>query len=368
MLDKEIQIVSFNNPFPPNFGGAIDIFYKVKALSEQGVKIYLHIYHYERRDISGLKDYCEEIFLYKKDNSLIKHLSLLPFSVSSRFSSDLIENLKKKNAPIIFESIRTTNILRRESFKQTTAVRCHNIEHDYSWGLCRSEKNLFKKLAFLVDGYKLKHYERILNKVDCLLSISGFESDYFNKNFKNETFYLPVFQENERVLSEKGFGKYALYHGDLAVSDNIKSALFLIDVFKDLEEPLIIASSTEVPKVLNEIKRYDNISFEFVFKEEQLKTLIREAHINALYSFQRSGTKLKVFNALFNGRHCILNTNMVDDPDVLEVSCVVENKVEFQKAVKHLFGKKFIITNERRELLKKYSPVVNAKKLIDIML
>lgn len=368
MVDKEIQIVAFNNPFPPNFGGAIDLFYKIRSLSELGVAIHLHIFYDKRSNISGLKLLCKTITLYKRKRWLIKHLSTLPFCVTTRFSKALIGNLNKSEAPIIFESLRTLGVLKRHKFKQKIAVRIHNIEHEYSWGLFKSERNWFKKLAFLLEGYKLKHFEFILDKADVLFTISNYEYEYCNKNFKADCYYLPVFQENSKLECLNGFGKYALYHGDLSVSDNVRCAFFMIEVFRDLNEPLIIASSTKQQKLLNEIKKYENISFELISDENNLNDLIKNAHINTLYSFQRSGTKLKVFNALFKGRHCILNKNVVDDIEVLKICEVIADKIQYQNAVRRLFKEEFFITQERSNALKKYDPDINAKQIIQVML
>ena len=367
MGNKEIQIVAFDNPYPPDFGGAIDVFYKIKALNELGVKIYLHIYYDVRSDVSGLEPLCETITLYKRNASIINHFSLFPYCVNTRISKVLIENLNKIKAPILFESMRTTGILKKHVFKQKTAVRCHNIEHDYSWGLFKSEGNWLKKTAFFLEGYKLKYYESILNYVDFLFTLSNHEQAYFSKNFKSTSVYLPVFHGDKDLEGEKGFGTYALYHGDLTISDNIKSAFFIIDVFKDLSNSLIIASSTLSKKLINEINKHDNISFQLISDENHLCNLIKKAHINTLYSFQRSGTKLKVFKALYMGRHCILNKNMIDDSDVLKVCEVAENKREYQNAVKRLFNKNFTTTNNRFDALKKYDSKFNAEQLIKIL-
>ncbi len=367
MVSKEIQIVAFNNPYPPDFGGAIDIYYKVKALSALGVKVYLHIYYDDRKDISVLDALCEKIYLYKKNTSYFKHFSLIPYAINSRFSKTIINNLEAIDAPIIFESIRTTSVLLNYKFKQKVAVRCHNIEHEYSWGLFKSEQKWFKKIAFLLEGFKLKRFESVLNNADVLFPISFHEYSYFFEKFKPKTIYLPVFQKDNVISSQPGKGKYALYHGDLSISDNIRSALFIISIFKDLKCPLIIASSIKAAKVINEMKRYNNISFHFITDEYQLKTLISEAHINTLYSFQRSGTKLKVFNALFNGRHCVLNKNMIDDLDVLKICNVAENKLEYKKSVEELFRIEFEVTQERLNVLHKYNSKQNAEIIIKEM-
>ncbi|NNC51086.1 MAG: hypothetical protein HKO01_11165 [Flaviramulus sp.] len=367
MHKNEIQIVTFDNPYPPDFGGAIDVFYKIKALSDLGVKIYLHIYFDDRHDISGLKPLCETINLYKREKSFTQHLSWLPYGVITRDSKNLIKNLNKSEAPILFESLRTTGILRKHAFKQKIAVRCHNLEHDYSWGLFKSEANWFKKIAFFVEGFKYKKYEAILKKAHVLFSLSYYENYYNNNNFKDKSIFIPVFQGNDKIESINGFGKYALYHGDLSISDNIKSALFVINVFKDLNFPLKIASSTEVKKIVDEIDKHKNMSFELITDYNQLTLLINEAHINTLYSYQKSGTKLKVINALFKGRFCVLNKNMIDDPDVLEICKVSEGKIEYKKVIENLLDTKFEVTQKRIIALQKYNSKKNAEKIIKEM-
>ncbi|MCB0448329.1 MAG: hypothetical protein KDD03_12640, partial [Gelidibacter sp.] len=183
MNNNEIQIVAFNNPYPPDFGGAIDVYYKIKALKEIGVKIHLHIYYDDRNDVSGLTHLCESIYLYKKDAKITKHFSLLPYAVSSRISNELVDNLNKSEAPILFESVRTTGVLLHNQFNQKTAVRCHNIESDYSFGLFKSERNWIKKVAFLIEGCKFQYYESVLEKVDFLFTLSFHEQSYYKKKF-----------------------------------------------------------------------------------------------------------------------------------------------------------------------------------------
>lgn len=366
MAKKEIQIVAFNNPYPPDFGGAIDVYFKIKALAALGVKIDLHIYHNKRDDISGLKPYCQNIKLYKQNTQITKHLSMLPYSVSSRNSKALYENLKQKNAPILFESLRTCAIL-NHPFKQKVAIRCHNIEHYYCWGLFKSEKNLIKKLAFFLESLKFKNFESILKKADFLLPISHYEYSYYSRNFSTASYYLPVFQGGKRKVSQSGFGKYALYHGDLSTADNVKSAFFLVDVFKDLNYPLIIASSFLPKKLYKRVKNYKNITFDLILNESQLEKLIQNAQINTLYSFQKSGTKLKVFNALFNGRHCIVNKNIVDDPEIISICEVAENKKDYKIKVENLFQKEFLDDKTRDAVLKKYDSKLNAQKLVKLL-
>ena len=67
--DKHLHIVSFNVPYPPDYGGIMDVFYKLKALHAEGVKVKLHCFEYGRGPSSELNYYAEEVFYYPRKNS-----------------------------------------------------------------------------------------------------------------------------------------------------------------------------------------------------------------------------------------------------------------------------------------------------------
>ena len=368
MSCKSIQIIAFNNPYPANFGGAIDMFYKIKALHKLGIKVILHIFYDVRGDVSGIKDFCEEIYLYKRNKGFFKHFSLKPFSTNSRTNKILIERLLASETPIFVESLRSCVLLESQVFLQKIAVRNHNIEYYYSWGLFESESNFIKKVAQLIEGYKQKHYEKTLNKADILFNISKYEQSYFQKKYKPKSVFLPVFHGYESIKSKEGFGKYALYHGDLSTADNLKSALFLVDVFKKTEIQFIIAGS-ELPKEIKiKIQDFQHISYTKINGRQHLHKLIENAHVNTLYSFQRSGTKLKVFTALFNGRHCILNKNMIDDKQILDICEVADKEDDYRNALKDIFKKEFKLTEKRIQVLATYNDIENAKIIVENLL
>ncbi|MFL5752959.1 MAG: glycosyltransferase family 1 protein, partial [Bacteroidia bacterium] len=83
-MQTAINIVSFDVPFPANYGGVIDVFYKIKALHGAGVKIILHCFEYGRGEKPDLNSYCEEVHYYRRDTSFRNHFSKLPYIVASR--------------------------------------------------------------------------------------------------------------------------------------------------------------------------------------------------------------------------------------------------------------------------------------------
>jgi len=94
-LPKHLHIVSFDIPMPANYGGVIDVFYKLKALSKLGVKIHLHCFFKDRKPVNELKNYCESVHYYKRQSALKSLSSSLPFVVQTRNNKELVTNLKK---------------------------------------------------------------------------------------------------------------------------------------------------------------------------------------------------------------------------------------------------------------------------------
>ena len=370
-MDLKLHIVSFDVPFPPNYGGVIDVFYKIKALHKLGMKIYLHTFNYGRGKPKELEKYCESIFYYKR-KSLLSVFSTQPFIVKSRKSNQLIERLKKDNYPILFEGIHTTFPLIKTDFSnRTTLIRTHNIEHDYYYGLAKSEKNIFKKIFFNLEARKLKHYEKIMKKANYILTISPSEHKYFTNKFGSKCSYIPVFHKENNVVSLSKKGRFALYHGDLRVSDNTKAVNYLIDVFKKIDYPLIVASSFKNKKINERINKHSNITFELLDyqNKNQLDNLFKNAHINVLPTFQATGIKLKLIHALFSSRFSVVTPEMVQETG-LENLCEIGNtKTEFLKKVETYINQDYseAEVEKKIEKLKPFQTLINAQKIIELI-
>jgi len=369
-LIKKLNIVSFDVPYPPIYGGIIDVFYKLKSLSEQGVEIYLHTFEYGSGKQEELHKYCKTVFYYDRSITIKTIFSNIPYIVNSRKNKVLIQNLKNNNAPILFEGLHTTYPIIKSKFrKRKIVVRVHNIEHEYYWGLAKSERVFYKKMFYFSEALKLKKHQKLLKKVDFILSLSLLEFDYFDKKFESKAKYIPAFHQNIEVKHLSKKGSFALYHGDLRVSDNLKAVLFLIDIFKKLNYRLVIAGNNCDESIIQSISTIPNISFVPLKNDSTLIQLFNKAHINILPTFQNTGIKLKLINALFNGRFCLVNNNMIKKTG-LEKLCVIANtKNEFRNQILKLENKNYLEENieNRKNILKPFNNMLNAKKIIDLI-
>ena len=368
MQNKTIHIISLDNPFPPTYGGVIDIFYKIKAIHSLGYGIHLHCFVNETpAENSGLESFVEKVYYYKNKKSPLRFLSAKPYSVSYRADRQLVLNVAGISAPILFESLKVAGNM--DCFSTGKKIlRMHNIEHDYFFGIAKSESNWLMKLVYNLEGFKYRFFEPQIGKFDEVVTLSIKENNYINAKFK-KSHYIPLFHGNETVKQLSGFGKYAIYSGDLRTSDNKKAVRFLVDAFNQLGDyPLLIAVRDNFDFVEGLIEKSKNIVLVKLQDYGHLQSLLEEAHINVMISFQESGTKLKLVNALFNSRHCLINRNMVDDDKVLKICHLASTKEEFVAAVQHLRDVPYTDYMERKKVLDEvFDDRKNAQKLMEII-
>ncbi|PHR69584.1 MAG: hypothetical protein COA67_09220 [Lutibacter sp.] len=368
---KKLHIVSFDVPFPANYGGVIDVFYKLIELHKIGVEIHFHTFEYGRGKQKELEKYCKKVYYYHRNSFIKSFFSKDPFIVKSRENRHLISNLTADNSPILFEGLHTTSPIFLKAIKnQKTFVRAHNIEHLFYKGLSESESSVFKKTFFKQESKKLIKYESILKKVDGIFTISPFEHAYFLEKYGEKATYIPAFHEvTKNFIHTDNSKKTVLFHGNILVPENIRAILFLISIYKNSIYNLVIASSHQNKNINTEIDKHKNIQFVNLKSQDDLKQLFRTAHINVLPTFQKTGIKLKLLNALYQGKFIIANNNMVEDTGLEELTEIANSKEEFLQKTAILFDKKFNqeIVNKRLEKLKSFDPQKSAQKIVDII-
>lgn len=370
MSEQHLHIISFDVPFPPDYGGVVDMYNRIRSLSEAGVKIHLHCFEYGRKRSDELNKICFSVNYYARNTSAIKLFSSLPYIVCSRQNKELLNELLKDDHPVLLEGIHTAAYLNEKSLSgRKMIVRSHNVEHDYYRHLAEIEPSFFKKIFFHAESYKLKRFEPVLKYAFKIAAISPDDTIYFNRNYHN-AFYLPAFHGNEKINIKTGSGTYALYHGNLGVGENNFAALYLVNnIFSKTEKQLIIAGNNPTTELKQAVTNYSNISLKINPGVGEMQQLVQDAHINILPTFQSTGIKLKLINALYNGRFCIVNSRMVEHTGLEQLCSVADSDKEMIAAVNDTFKKSFIkelIAEREKHLNTVFNNGENAKRLMSM--
>ncbi|MCK4751384.1 MAG: glycosyltransferase family 1 protein [Bacteroidales bacterium] len=370
MSVKYLHIVSFNIPYPADYGGIIDIYYKLKALKKVGVNIILHCYVYGRQPAKELEDICFKVYYYSRDSGLKYFLSSNPYIVATRNAKSMPENLLGDPFPVLFEGLHGTSMIERcAQAKKKILVRAHNIEHHYYGFLSKSESNLFRKLFFRSESRKLKRYEHVLSMADHVLGIAKHETAYFERSYQNAVF-IPAFHRFDEVTSIPGTGEYILFHGNLGVPENSEVFLFLLrTVLSKISYPVIVAGKNPSERFRRKLSRHTQINLIANPDDEQMEELIRNAQLNLLYTSQSTGIKLKLLHALFAGRHCLVNQLMVEGSGLDHLCSMVEDHKDLPGKIEELmkapFGDNQI--RARKKALQDHTNRAGAEKILRLI-
>lgn len=367
MQSKSIHIVSFNVPYPADYGGVIDVFYRIVALSKAGVKIHLHCFQYGRERSDVLDTFCEEVIYYPRSLSLIYQFSKLPFIVKTRSNKLLLSNLVKDEYPILFEGLHSCFFLNNPGLEnRIKIVRSHNIEHEYYKGLAIKTSGWEEKIFFKTEAMKLKWFEKNLKHAGYIAAISETDVQYFQQHY-GTTFLMPPNHPSDEVCIKAGRGEYILYHGDLSVPENIEAAMYILkEIVPDIAGKFVFAGRNPASELISAASKTDHVEIVTNPSHFEMQELIANAHINLLPTFQATGFKLKLLNALFNGRFCVGSPELVSGTGLDEACSIAKTNADYRSAIKRLMDQDFTdeMISKRKVLLKIFT---NSKIIADLL-
>jgi glycosyltransferase involved in cell wall biosynthesis len=370
-MEKHLNIIALDVPYPADYGGVYDLFYKLPALQQQGVKIHLHCFYKIRLPQPELNKYCEEVFYYPRNISHKEITSNLPYIVSSRINEELHQRLLKNDYAVLMEGVHCTYITTDKRFlNRKKFVRIHNVEHKYYQQLARFSYNIKNKIYYWLEAKKLLQYEKLLAKnATAYWAVAGTDVNYYRQQLNCKTIdYLPLFIPQWKADMPEGLGTYCLYHGNLEVEENEYAVKWLLkNIFNSIEIPLVVAGKNPSKK-LAALMEKNKLSCLIANPDEtQMQDVIAKAHIHVLPSFNNTGIKIKLLNALFNGRYCVVNNQAIAGTPVDKLCHVVNTADEFKERLSMLYHQKFTAEGKafrQQNLCAAFSNEANAKQIV----
>ncbi len=308
-----IDIVSLGVPFPPNYGGAIDVYYRILALQQSGIRVHLHCFVYDDKQPSEeIERICEQVTYYKRDTGIRTLMSKLPYVVASRMPQMLLSNLASGNGPVLFDGLHTCGFIGRKELKhRATFVRMHNIEWEYYMFLYQTSTSWWRKLHFRRESTKLRRFERkVVHAADMILAISVGDQRYFANRHDNVHILRP-FHPYDEVKVLPGEGDYILLHGDLSVEDNLAVVEQLAAICIELGFRYKVAGRAPGEEGIARLQKLKNVELHLNVSSEEMLKLMQNAQVQIIDSFITSGFKLKLLSALFTARHVIARKILV---------------------------------------------------------
>ncbi|MEM6722609.1 MAG: glycosyltransferase family 4 protein, partial [Bacteroidota bacterium] len=211
-------------------------------------------------------------------------------------------------------------------------VRAHNIEWQYYKNLQQLERALIPKLYAALEWRKLIKWDQKLRLADHLLTISKRDQSHYSQLNPRAQLIFP-FHGNAQTAHRFEAEPYVLFHGDLSIGDNVAVAQFLIDQLKDGDYELVLAGRAPKKELRQRIQKVEKVRLVANPDGAAMKALIQKAKVNVLWSFQTAGMKLKLVNALFQGRFIVANEHILNGTPVEETCLKANSPIELREQI-----------------------------------
>jgi len=372
-VDKHLHIVCMDVPYPADYGGVVDPFHKIRCLHAAGVKIHLHCFEYGRGARAELDAYCTEVKYYARREGHKGFSHKLPYIVCSRSNGELLENLLRDDHPILLEGVHCSYLLNDPRFgRRRVFLRLHNVEYQYYRQLYYCERSLLKKMYYLHESNLLRQYEKKIADKATILAMVEKDCQQYRQEFgAGDIKLLPVFLPFGEVVSREGTGCFCLYHGNLSVAENEQAVSWLLkQVFQCLDLPLIISGKNPSPRLTRMVEQHPHACLIPNPSDQEIQDLITKAQVNILPSFNCTGIKMKLLNALFNGRYSVVNRDAVEGTG-LESSChIADNTEGMIDLITRLYTRPFTkedIEERKAQLAGRYNNEKNTLQLMQLI-
>ncbi|KIM02624.1 MAG: hypothetical protein KN64_14640 [Sulfurovum sp. AS07-7] len=392
-MSKKILIIASDFPYPPNHGGRVDVFERIKVLKSLDYQVSLvsTIKTQPNKDeMSYMENFIEDNLLIKRRQSIFDLFSCKPYQVTSRNNHKdikvVLKNIRNEtfDACIVeghygldlFESInRSCNINKKY-------LRVHNDERKYFKELAKSTNNILKKIFYYLESIKFSYYEKNFfkkNIIKACLHVSDDEYKIYKNNYQfiNHIFLPASVDVNDFKKYTKKNNKTVLFIGSLFMPNNIEGLMWylknihnnLCKIFQDYN--LVIAGNSkgfDVQSFIETLNKFTNIIF--YDSPENLDDLYLESCVFINPMLSGAGVKLKTINAVKYGLPIVSTEIGNEGTGLIHKShlLVAKNDNDFLQHMIHLLEdeslRNSLVLNAQRFLLENYNQTKNLWGLI----
>jgi glycosyltransferase involved in cell wall biosynthesis len=321
-------------PYPPHDGGSLASFNLITSLGRLGHEVTLLTMCTPKHRLTEAEKnrLSEMVSLYIQDVDTSVHpvrfltnllFSRLPYNaerfISPVFDKELARLLKSSGFDIVqLEGLYLMPYA--ETIRHYTAarivLRAHNVEHEVWSRISQNETSFLRKRYLALLARRLVHFETFfLNRYDLLVPITARDRDEFNRMGNNKPVHVcpaALYVEHLAIPETLPSEPSLFFLGSLDWKPNQEGLLWFVDqVFPVLRprypELKFHIAGRNAPEWL--IKRIDNPGILFHGEIPDAGVFIRENGILVAPCFSGGGMRIKIIEAMANGKP-VITTDM----------------------------------------------------------
>lgn len=236
--------ITLESILPANTGGRIGVFKRLEQIKKNN-EIFLYYPYDDNIDLTQVKElrkYCVEVHPYsRRQNRLHGVLNLwkYPYTVGSRefsqMKADILQCIQQNSIQIINVDFphMCVNLLGSD-IRIPVVLNEHNIEWKVYETISKSHNNILKKIAYGIDSFRLRSYERNLFDRLHFSKVTFVSSDDLKYMVSNNLVKLenaeliPVGAEITKCAEVPHKGKIIAYVGKMSYGPNIDAVSWFV--------------------------------------------------------------------------------------------------------------------------------------------
>lgn len=316
---NRITIISHEIPYPPNHGGRLDTWNRIKGLSDLGVDVQLIYWITDKKDINSKdrekisEDTKEAIEIIRKRS--VKY-------VNSKYPSKMPSFFEAYNRSSAFDKVKTFNpdwimldgwpgyLAAKKISKaldRPLIYRSHNVESKYLWKIFKASKGL-TKLKIFFNAMNMANAEKeIRETADLVADISEEDLREWDHDERSDKYYIlpPIWipttiRQNNGSDDNKDID--ILFVGNLWAPNNIEGLNWYIakvmPIFTEIENRkprIVFAGSNPTPKF---IKLCESNNIECIANPREVDSFYKRAKVAINPVLKSSGVNIKMIEML----------------------------------------------------------------------
>lgn len=305
----KIAVVSGFLPYPPIFGGAIDVWERIKGLVSLGHDVDLIVtdkYNPTQQQIDEMLSYVNNVYFVLRENRIQQIINQMPLQMISRKGLARIEVYQEYDLMILESEFCWAVTLNETIHYKKIVVRVHNIESFYFKMLGKSSSSLKDKIYYKIETSKIKKLSSLVfEKSDKLWFIS--KDDLVQVHLPEKSVFMPFPINNHFVKPLIKQGNNVVFMGSLFMQNNT----FGLDWYLNNVHSLIIESIPDYHLFIVGSFKEDNQKIRKKYSDiPNVSLIVNATDLNEYYQkaqlfinpmLHGSGVKVKSINALVNG-------------------------------------------------------------------
>lgn len=387
-----LQLVLFDLPIAPLYGGTAEVDFKIRALLDQGLELHIHAWvspALDRQLRSGavaLPDWSQRVATlqwYPRPSALKSWFTTQPHAVASRSGAVMVEALSRGAKDVLLEGWQVSACMKSPALRNHRFwVRAHNRESQYYQLQANSSESLLKKLYYNIEAFRWLRLERFMAKdanfreLKGVLSLCPLETLQYRKEGL-EASYLSAFVRLDYAAPGTDTAMkpldhpFVLYHGRLDIPDNQRAVRTMLQwAVLCPEFTWVVAGSKASPGMIRQLRSVPGFQWVDTPDDSTLATLVQNASVHVIPSKGRAGLRLKMIHALMGKGHVLVPLEAVEGLPWADWVTTIDHEEDWFKALRLALEappERAQLERRHQEIRAHFDPKHNAAMLSDLI-